>query len=102
MSDAADAAGDDSGQGADLVFRSGAAANRRADEGVARPLVAAEKEKVADDLPNQGSFQSLSSEREGEREIREDGGGAKGKQDTERKVRNGEIEEMKFECVCVE
>ena len=38
------------------------------------------------------------------REIREDEGGAKGKQDTEgskeRKVRNGEIEEMKFECEC--
>ena len=73
VSDAADAAGDDSGQGADLVFRSGAAADRRADEGVARPLVAAEKEKVADDLPNQGSFQSLSSEREGESE-RDTGG----------------------------
>ena len=94
MSDTADAAGDDGGQGADLVFRPGAAADRRADESVARPLVAAEKEKVADDLPDQGSFQSLST-RERERGERDGRIEEARKEKTEDRDKTGKCEERR-------
>ena len=64
MSDSPNPTGNDSRKSAYLIFRRGGATQRRTNESVTSPFVAAEEKEVADDFSNQGGFQSLHGEKE--------------------------------------